>query len=209
MSWIDLTESTRRTAAVVRSTTEESLTAATPCEDMPVGRMLAHLYGLAIAFRDAARKIVGPTTTTPPDPEALILPADWRELIPARLEELAAAWNEPGSWSGTTTAGAVTMPAREAGLVALDEVVLHGWDLAVATGQDYDVEPSALDAVEGFCAAIPDDPGARNGLFGPRVAVPEDAGQLDRVLGLAGRDPRWTQAPAEDWPMRSRPAAGA
>lgn len=197
MSTIDLTESTRRTAAVVRGTAESSLDAPTPCEDMPVRLMLAHLHGLAIAFHDAARKVGGPTTNTPPDPRALVLPEDWRELIPARLEELAAAWNEPGAWSGMTTAGGVTMPAGEMGLVALDEVVLHGWDLAVATGQDYVVEPTALDAVEAFCSAIPDDPAARNGLFGPRVAVPEDAGQLERVLGLAGRDPRWRPTPVD------------
>ncbi len=194
MSTIDLTESTRRTAAVVRGTAEESLDAPTPCEDMPVRLMLAHLYGLSIAFRDAARKIDGPTTRTPPDPGALVLPENWLELIPARFEDLAAAWNEPGAWTGTTTAGGMTMPAEEAGFVALDEVVLHGWDLAVATGQDYEVEPTALDAVEAFCLAIPDDPEARSGLFGPRVAVPEDAGQLARVLGLAGRDPRWRPA---------------
>jgi uncharacterized protein (TIGR03086 family) len=195
MSTIDLTESTRRTAAVVRGTAEESLDEPTPCEDMPVRLMLAHLHGLAIAFRDAARKIGGPTTNTPPDAGALALTEDWRELIPARLEELAAAWNEPDAWEGMTMAGGITLPAGEAGLVALDEVVLHGWDLAVATGQDYAVEPGALDAVEAFCSAIPDDPAARNGLFGPRVAVAQDAGALDRVLGLAGRDPRWRPGP--------------
>ena len=191
MSAIDLIGSTRLLADVVRGTEDAQLDAPTPCEDMPVRLMLAHLHGLAIAFRDAARKINGPTTNTPPDPSSLVLPANWRELIPARLEELAAAWHETGAWAGTTAAGGLSMPAEDAGLVALDEVVLHGWDLAVATGQDYEPEPDALDAVEAFCAGIPDDPDARNGLFGPRVAVGEGAGQFERVLGLAGRDPRW------------------
>lgn len=191
MDTLDLTESTRRTAAVVRGVGEEQLSDPTPCEQMPVGLMLAHLHGLAHAFRDAARKIEGPTTSTPPDPAALVLAADWRASIPVYLENLAAAWNETGNRRGDTMAGGQPMPAEVALLVALDEVVLHGWDLAVATGQDYEVDPQALDAVEQFCAEIPDDPAERVGLFGPRVPVPETAGQWDRVLGLAGRDPGW------------------
>lgn len=197
MHTIDLTESTRRTAAVVRGTRDEQLSAPTPCPDMPVHLLLARLHGLAIAFRDAARRIEGPTTRTAPDPSALELPEDWRAVIPVVLENLAAAWNETGARAGTTTAGGQTMPADVALLVALDEVVLHGWDLAVATGQAYEVEPDALDAVERFCAEIPNEPAERNGLFGPRVAVPGDASPWDRVLGLAGRDPAW-RPPASD-----------
>jgi uncharacterized protein (TIGR03086 family) len=188
---IDLSESTRRTAAVVRGVSDDQLQAPTPCEAMPVGLLLAHLHGLSIAFRDAAYKVDGPTTNTPPDPARLELTGNWRELIPARLEELAAAWNETAAWTGTTRAGGLSLPAEQAGLVALDEVVLHGWDLAVATGQEYDVGPEALAAIEAFCAAIPDEPESRDGLFGPRVAVDEGATRFDHVLGLAGRDPGW------------------
>ncbi|XKH56112.1 TIGR03086 family protein [Citricoccus nitrophenolicus] len=191
MTSIDLTESTRRVAAVVRGIEDAHHYAPTPCPQMPVHLLLAHLHGLAIAFRDAARKIDGPTTQTAPDPSRLELPGNWREALPAELENLAAAWNETGARTGTTTAGAQTMPSDVALLVALDEVVLHGWDLAVATGQDYAVEQQALDAVEQFCAGIPEEPGEREGLFGPRVPVPAEAPQLDRVLGLSGRDPGW------------------
>ena len=41
-----------------------------------------------------------------------------------------------------------------AGIVALTEVVIHGWDVAAATGQDYDVDPATLDAVLPHVAAI-------------------------------------------------------
>lgn len=187
----DLTESATRVIAVVGGVRDDQLDLPTPSEGRSVAQLLGHLHGLAIAFRDAARKVDGPTTSTPPDAAVPELPAAWREEIPARLAELSIAWSDPEAWEGTTQAGGVTQPAAEAGLVALDEVVLHGWDLAVATDRPYAVDPATLAAVEEFCAAIPDDPAARQGLFGPRVPVDEDASQLDRVLGLSGRDPRW------------------
>src|SRR5690606_21867703 len=141
---------------------------------------------------DAAAKVEGPTTMTPPSPEASVLAEDWRTGAPAALAELGRAWQDPAAWEGMTQAGGQRMPAEVTAAVALDEVVLHGWDLAVATGQSYDADPAALGVVEEFCAQIGEDPAERGGLFGPRVPVPADAPQLDRVLGLAGRDPDWT-----------------
>lgn len=86
------------------------------------------------------------------------------------------------------------MPGDVTGAVAANELVLHGWDLAVATGQSFDVDEALLRASYDFCSQTPDDPAARNGLFGPVVAVPEDAPLLHRTLGYAGRDPRWRPA---------------
>ena len=153
--------------------------------------LLAHLLGLSVAFADAAAKVDGPTTRTAPSPDALDLPADWREQLPARLDALVAAWRRPEAWSGMAVAGGIEMPAQVMGVVANDELVLHGWDLAVATGQPFDVAPANLEAAWQLVSDTPDDPAARGGLFGPVVPVPADAPLLDRVLGAAGRDPRW------------------
>ena len=86
------------------------------------------------------------------------------------------------------------MPSEVAGAVALDELVVHGWDVARAIGRPYSVEPELLEAVHAFVAPLaePDPPMPREGLFGPPVAVPADAPLLDRVIGLTGRDPAWS-----------------
>ena len=86
------------------------------------------------------------------------------------------------------------MPAEIMGTVALDELVLHGWDLARATGPPYTCDPASSAAVLAFTSASarPERAASREGLFGPVVEVPEDAPAFDRALGFAGRDPGWT-----------------
>jgi hypothetical protein len=40
-------------------------------------------------------------------------------------------------------------------------------------------------------ASFPADPAARGGIFGPPLPFPADADRFDKVLAMAGRDPRW------------------
>jgi hypothetical protein len=55
------------------------------------------------------------------------------------------------------------------------------------------VEPAELEAVRGFVGPMADaSPEQRAGLFGPPVAVADDAPELDRLIGLTGRDPAWS-----------------
>lgn len=82
------------------------------------------------------------------------------------------------------------LPAEVAGIVALDELVIHGWDLARATGQPDDYDGPGLEAVHGTVQQF--RAGGIEGLFGPVVSVPDEAPLLDRILGLAGRDPGWS-----------------
>jgi uncharacterized protein (TIGR03086 family) len=68
------------------------------------------------------------------------------------------------------------------------ELVLHGWDLAVATGQQYTVDPAAAAAALAAVEANADLFRQYQG-FAEAVPVPADAAALDRALGLSGRDP--------------------
>ncbi len=189
---VDLTQPAEQIATLVAGVTDDQLDHPTPCPEMTVGTLLGHLAGLAQAFTDAAAKVSGPTTGTPPTAATLTLPDDWRTLIPARLDALVAAWQQPSAWEGETTAGGVTMPATDMGYVVNNELVLHGWDLASATDQPFAVAEANLDASWVMVFNTPDDPDARAGLFGPRLPVAESAPLLDRVLAGAGRDPYWS-----------------
>lgn len=188
---IDLKSATARVAEIVGGVRDDQLDDPTPCVDTSVRELLNHLLGLTVAFRDAAGKVDGPTTSTPPAKVSAALPDDWRERLRTQLDEVAQAWGDPQAWQGMTMAGGVRLPGEVAGLVSLNEVQMHGWDLARATGQPYEVDDELADAVLPIVTPTGDD-SAREGMFGPPVDVPEDAPLFDRVLGFGGRDPNWT-----------------
>ncbi|MCX4539321.1 TIGR03086 family metal-binding protein [Streptomyces sp. NBC_01565] len=189
---LDLGPQARIVARLAAAVPDARLVDRTPCPDYAVSNLLGHLAGLAVAFRDAARKDLGPTTDTDPGSTTPSLPALWREELPKVLGELAEAWQDPAAWTGMTRAGGVDLPGGIAGAVAADELVLHGWDLARATGQQYAPDHAALRASHAFLLAAAEDGDRGDGIFGPVVPVPEDAPLLDRAVGLSGRDPRWT-----------------
>ncbi|MET7885936.1 TIGR03086 family metal-binding protein [Streptomyces avermitilis] len=188
---LDLGPQTRIVARLAEAVREEQLTAATPCPGYAVHHMLGHLLGLTIAFRDAGRKDLGVTTDTSPEAAVPDIGPGWREELPKVLDELVETWRDPAAWTGETRAGGVNLPGAVAGAVVADELVIHGWDLARATGQEYTPDQGALRAAYGFLVAAAEDPSRGGGIFGPVVPVPQDAPLLDRAIGLSGRDPGW------------------
>jgi uncharacterized protein (TIGR03086 family) len=190
----DLGPAAQRMSDLLRGVPDERLGGPTPCPAYTLGDLIDHIGGLTPAFTAAGTKTTPADATGKAEGDASRLPADWRTRIPRDLETLAEAWRDPAAWTGMTRAGGFDLPGEVAGLVALDELVIHGWDVARASGQDYDCDPQSLEAVHGFVSQFsgPEREAAREGLFGPEVEVPEDAPLLDRVIGLTGRDPAWT-----------------
>ncbi|WP_328882461.1 TIGR03086 family metal-binding protein [Streptomyces sp. NBC_00299] len=187
---LDLGPQTRVVARLAEAVTDEQLSAPTPCPEMAVRNLLGHLLGLSVAFRDAGRKDLGATTDTSPEAVEPDIGPGWREELPKVLDELSEVWRDPEAWTGMTRAGGIDLPGAVAAAVAADELVIHAWDLARATGQEYAPDPAALQASHDFLLASVDDPG-RDSIFGPVVPVPAGAPLLDRAVGLSGRDPGW------------------
>lgn len=189
----DLAPAAGQVAALIDGVREEHLSRPTPCEDYTVGDILDHMMGLTLAFRVAAEKADDPITDAAPEPSAGNLDPQWRGELPKRLDALAGAWRDPAAWQGETKAGGVALPAEVMGLVAMDELVVHGWDLARATGQTYSLDAATADAVLVFLEQSAEETGGKGtpGMFGPVVPVPTDAPALDRAVGLSGRDPAW------------------
>ncbi|MGX9789012.1 TIGR03086 family metal-binding protein [Mycobacterium sp. MMS18-G62] len=187
---IDFSLSCQRTADLLANVTDDDLAAPTPCANFSVGDVVHHVGGLALAFAAAACKDRGPLTGPPPSVDAAQLDPYWRTRYPERLTELAQAWADPSAWQGMSRIAAMDMPGEAVGLVALTEVVIHGWDLARATGHAYDVDPAVADAVLANVAQFAAQ-GPVEGLFDAAVPVADDAPVLDRIVALSGRDPGW------------------
>ncbi|WP_329379522.1 TIGR03086 family metal-binding protein [Streptomyces sp. NBC_01716] len=184
----------RSIAGLLNGIDEKHLASPTPCPEYSVRELLAHLVGLTLAFRDAGKKELGVTTDSSPSKALPQLPDGWRGALLTQLDGLVEVWRSPGAWQGFTRAGGVDLPGEVAGIVALNELVVHGWDLARSTGQAYEVDRASLEATLSFlepAAASAESGDGPEGLFGPPVRLPDGAPLLDRVIGLSGRRPDW------------------
>ena len=191
---VDLTPAAQRLADLVARISDDELSGPTPCPAYTLGDLIEHVGGLALAFRAAAEKdIASPYVNGTPSGDAARLQADWRERISADLAALAEAWASPDAWAGMTRIAGQDQPAEIVGVVVADELVVHGWDVARATGQPYTAEPELLDAARTFLGffASPDAPAGPEVAFGPSRPVADDSAPLDQVVALAGRDPAW------------------
>ncbi|MDF0529129.1 TIGR03086 family protein [Tsukamurella sp. 8F] len=74
------------------------------------------------------------------------------------------------------------------------DVFMHTWDLARSQGVDPELDPAYSAALRTGLQSM-GDALRQSGQFGEaEVPVPPDAGEVDRLIGLIGRDPSWTPA---------------
>ncbi|MDP9866219.1 MULTISPECIES: TIGR03086 family metal-binding protein [Streptosporangium] len=171
-----LSRAVTRTAAVVGGIREDQLDLPTPCTEFDVRALVGHMSWVAVMFEALARKEQAP----PEDAD--------HTSFGSRAAGMVAAWSRPESFEGTSPT--MGMPMTTVYQMGLGDMVIHGWDLARATGQDYEVDAETAEAVAAFVERMA--PQARQaGIFGEPPAVPRDAPPLERALAFSGRDPRW------------------
>jgi uncharacterized protein (TIGR03086 family) len=168
------------------------LSGVTPCEDWDLETLVNHVLGTTQAMARLGRR----EPLDPDDPWGSTTKAavgDWRPALAERVRAVAAGWSEPAAWEGTLDLGGGEQPAADLGDMAFVEIMLHGWDIARATGQHLDVP----DAVAGDllrAVAATAELGRKMHAYDDEIEVAEDAGDFDRALGMAGRDPAWGEA---------------
>jgi uncharacterized protein (TIGR03086 family) len=118
---------------------------------------------------------------------------DWSGAYREAADALLAAWRAGGALDRLVDLPFGQVPATWLLGQHLADVVVHGWDLARATGQSTDLDPElgqqALDwGRENLRPEYRGDEESGKS-FGVEVPVQDDAPLHDRLAGVFGRDP--------------------
>jgi uncharacterized protein (TIGR03086 family) len=153
------------------------LDAPTTCDGWTVRTLMNHMLATQRYFVGSAQ---GDDVTLSPEPPDLLgqdPPADFDR---ARAETLRT-FGAPGVIERTGPALGI----------AFSDQLLHGWDLAVSTGQDATMPEGLPEAAYAMIhGRFTDD--QRKGVFKPEVAVSPDASPQAKLLGYVGRNPEKT-----------------
>lgn len=177
-------------AAVARTITADQLADKTPCTEYDVRALVNHLLFWGPSLAGAGRKESVPQVAAA-ESDVDLTAGDWRGSLLALLDDITSSWAPPSAWEGETSMGTPqTLPAPVMGDMIVGELAVHGWDLAVATGQRLELHADLLAHLHDTIFAGVEQ-GRAMGMYGPQVAVQAGAPTLDRILGLTGRDPEW------------------
>ncbi len=180
-----LREAATTAVPVLRDITDEQFDAATPCTEFCVRDLVNHLYHVVVNFQFLARHEPADFSTTPD----YTADAAWRDGFAKETDQLVAAWSDPAALEGVSSG--MGLPQPVVGQLVLLDLVLHPWDLAMATGQAY--QPSAGTVADLHTMVDRMAPTAREmKVFGPELPAPAGADDFQRLLARTGRDPMWT-----------------
>jgi uncharacterized protein (TIGR03086 family) len=186
-----LLDSYENAAVIVSGIDVEHLGQPTPCREYDVARLVDHIVEAGYRAAALGRGQTPPAGDVSPHVELTDAPGHLRHAA----EDAARAWDDPSRLSST-----FTMPWGEeyTGATLVDmylaELAAHAWDLARATGQIDELDPSlARRALEGARAMI--KPAYRDMVqpgspFGAEVPAPPGADDWERLVAFMGRDPR-------------------
>ncbi|KZB87564.1 TIGR03086 family metal-binding protein [Amycolatopsis regifaucium] len=158
-----------------------------PCEEWNARDVVGHIVDMHGVMLRPFGRALGPAPSLQKDPLGAFRAA--RADIEAVLADPVLAVTEHETPTGKMTA------EQHIDRVVSADMVVHGWDLARATGQDDTIDPEEVARMLPDAEGIPEEmriPGAFGPgivVLGPEVKVPDDAPLQDRLLGLMGRDP--------------------
>ena len=172
---------TRRFVAGVGS---DQWHASTPCEEWDVRELVNHVV---TGNEWAAELATGKTIEEIGDRlDGDVLGDDPLAAYDDSASRAASVFQQPGALDAPCAVSYGPVPGSVYAGHRFIDVLVHGWDVAVATGQDPSLPPdlvaACLDVVEPQAELL-----AGSGAFGGGVELPADADDQTRLLAMLGR----------------------
>ena len=195
-----------RTVAIAASVIDEvrvdQMELPTPCDEYDVRQLLAHM---CTALRRVAFVGRGEHAWSVPAPEG-VADDGWLDVWRAAAHEVQGVWSDDSLLEATMVLPWVTASGGDLLHTYVNEITVHTWDLATATGQspswDAEVIAVAFDAVrrtlpvegrkeafEKIVAGLPAGSPVVKPPFGAAVDVADDAPAIERLVAWSGRRP--------------------
>lgn len=153
----------------------DNLTVPTPCDDWDLRTLLDHMLETQRYFAASAR---GEEVSPPgPQPQPIVSENPGRDFQQARREVLDT-FGEPGAQDKTGPALGI----------AFSDLLLHGWDVARATGQEATMPTGLAEAAYSLVHGKFSEE-ERVSVFKHEIEVGADATSQQRLLAYTGRRP--------------------
>jgi uncharacterized protein (TIGR03086 family) len=160
---------------VLRGINEGDLDKPTPCSEFTIRALADHLIGSMVSLGGMAGAVV--TTAENGTVESRVAFA---------AQQALEAWDERGL-EGSVKHGERDMPAELAASILSVELLVHGWDFAVATGQQVNVSDEVSHYVLDLAHKVISPQARQGGSFADAVEAGPDVDILDRLIAFSGR----------------------
>jgi uncharacterized protein (TIGR03086 family) len=154
---------------------EGDLDLPTPCSEFTIRRLTDHLIGSLVRLGGMAGAVVTPADT-----------GTVESRVAFAAQQALEAWDKRGL-AGSVKLGERDLPAVRAASILSVELLVHGWDFAVATGQQFTVSDEVSNYVLDLAHEVITPQARQSGSFAQEVEVGPDAGILDRLIAFSGR----------------------
>ncbi len=156
----------------------------TPCDEFDVRALLGHLITTVRKVRLTAE---GADASAVPHVITDYSDGELGAAYAAEADAACNAWGDDALLDAPVPVPWGEVPGREALSGYLNETLVHGWDLAVATAQDPEADPAIVAfAMDSAARILPDD-GRTYVPFDPAVEPADGAGPTERLANWSGR----------------------
>jgi uncharacterized protein (TIGR03086 family) len=190
-------------AQVLAGLTADQMTQPTPCDEFDVRTLAGHLLAVAQRVRNVGR---GESPFSVPEVVEGVADGRLVEAWDTVGREIAEAWADDATLERVVELPWATLPGGATLIMWTNELSVHTWDLATATGQQPEWDESVLapafaaiqaglpaegriEAFEAVRANMPEGQEDFTYPFKAAVPVADDAPLIDRLVAWNGRDP--------------------